>query len=188
MSPDRDGIDRAAAVRAAMCTVVAQRGLHDASMATVARAAGVATGTAYVHYASKEELLFATYLEVKRRLGDAAVAVVDPDAPAEEQFGQVWSAALEHLLANPEHARFLVQLEGSPLAAEAHQRSLAVGGDPLLAFGAADDLAAQLVELPGTVLYDLSIGPAVRLAASGETLDDEALSALRMACWRAVTR
>jgi AcrR family transcriptional regulator len=41
--------DRAAAVRAALRTLVAERGFHGASMGAVAREAGVATGTAYVH-------------------------------------------------------------------------------------------------------------------------------------------
>lgn len=188
MSPARTGTDRAAAVRAAMCAVVAERGLHDASMATVARAAGVATGTAYVHYSSKAELLFATYLEVKRDLGEAAVAGVERDAPPRERFGSLWSGALDHLTAHPERARFLVQLEGSPLAVEAHRRATALGDDPLTAFAAAPDLADVLVDLPPTVLYDLAVGPAVRLAASGGALDAAGRTALCEACWRAVTR
>ena len=66
--------DRAAAVRAALRKLVAERGFHGASMSAVASEAGVATGTAYVHYASKDELVHAAYLEAKRELGAAAVA------------------------------------------------------------------------------------------------------------------
>ncbi|MGZ4707901.1 MAG: TetR/AcrR family transcriptional regulator, partial [Acidimicrobiales bacterium] len=58
-------VDRAAAVRAALRTLVARNGFHGASMSAVAAEAGVGTGTAYVHYASKDELVLATYLEVK---------------------------------------------------------------------------------------------------------------------------
>jgi TetR/AcrR family transcriptional repressor of multidrug resistance operon len=170
-----------------MCAVVAERGLHDASMATVAKAAGVATGTAYVHYSSKEELLFATYLEVKQALGAAAVAGVDPDAPADERFRQLWMGAFEHLVAHPEHARFLVQLEGSPLAAEAHGRAMAIEDDPMQQVAATPDLADRLVDLPALVLYDLALGPAVRLAASGTWLDPDGRAALRDSCWRAIT-
>jgi AcrR family transcriptional regulator len=180
--------DRAAAVRAAMCAVVADRGLHDASMATVARAAGVATGTAYVHYSSKEALLLATYVEVKRTLGDAAVAPVDPDAPAEERFEQLWRAAHDHLVAHSDHARFLVQIESSPLAAAAHDLAMATEGDALMAASAAPDLVEQFVDLPPAVLFDLSVGPIVRLVASGRELDADQLAALATASWRAVTR
>jgi AcrR family transcriptional regulator len=179
--------DRAAAVRAAMCAVVADRGLHDASMSTVARAAGVATGTAYVHYPSKEELIIATYVEVKRALGDAAVAPVDPGAPPDERFEQLWRAAHAHLVDHPDHARFLVQIESSPLAGPAHERAMAAEDDALMAASAAPDMVERFVELPSAVLFDLSIGPLVRLVASGRTLDANELGVLATACWTAVT-
>jgi len=54
-------MDRAAAVRSALRTLVARHGFHGASMSAVAREAGVATGTAYTHYTSKDELVLAAY-------------------------------------------------------------------------------------------------------------------------------
>ncbi len=71
-APARAGTDRAAAVRAAMRALVARSGFHGASMGAVAREAGVATGTAYVHYGSKDELVIAAFVESKQRLGEAA--------------------------------------------------------------------------------------------------------------------
>lgn len=182
------GTDRARAVRSAMCRVVAERGLHDASMASVAREAGVATGTAYVHYPSKEELLLATYLDVKRALGEAATAEVDPGAPAQARFERFWFGAHDHLVEDPDRARFLVQIEGSPLAREAHDRAMAAGGDPLMAAAAAPDLVERFVDLPLMVLYDLAIGPIVRLVASGRDVQADRLPILCQACWRSVTR
>ena len=61
--------DRAAAVRSALRRLVADQGLQGASMAAIAKQAGVATGTAYVHYPSKDELLLAAYVELKADLG-----------------------------------------------------------------------------------------------------------------------
>ena len=61
MSPD----DKAAAVRSALRRLVAERGLHGTAMAAVAAEAGVATGTTYVHYRSKDDRLVAAYLELK---------------------------------------------------------------------------------------------------------------------------
>ncbi|MGI9528959.1 MAG: TetR family transcriptional regulator, partial [Acidimicrobiia bacterium] len=49
-------------------------------MSAVATEAGVATGTAYVHYESKDDLVLATYVEIKSELGDAALVGYDPDA------------------------------------------------------------------------------------------------------------
>lgn len=180
--------DRAAAVRAALRRLVAERGLHGASMAAVAAEAGVATGTAYVHYASKEDLLLAAYLELKADLGAAAVAGLDPDAPPAERFAELWRGAHAFLAAEPDRARFLLQVEASPLAATAHERVLATGDDPILAEAARPDLAACLLPLPLEVLWDLGFGPALRLAAAADPVPAADLALVTSACWRAVTR
>ncbi len=180
-------IDRAAAVRGAVVRLVAQRGFHGASMGAVAKEAGVATGTAYVHYPSKEELVFATYLEVKRGLMTAAASAVEPGASPREQFGQMWQAAYDHLAADPDRARFLAQVDSSPFAAPAHERALAADGDPVMAVLEAAQLVEQFTALPLRVLYDLALGPVLRLVAAGEELEPEHLPLLVEACWRAVT-
>ena len=180
-------VDRAAAVRAAVRTLVARHGLHGASMAAVAAEAGVATGTTYVHYASKDELLLAAYVELKAELGAAAVRRLDAAAPAAERFRSMWSAVHRFLSEEPERAQFLVQIDGSPLAGAAHARALAAEGDPFVVQAATTDLAALLAPLPPDVLYDLGFGPAVRLVASGSRLPGRQLRLVADACWRAVT-
>jgi AcrR family transcriptional regulator len=182
--------DRAAAVRDALRRLVARRGFHGASMSAVAAAAGVATGTAYVHYRSKDDLVIAAYAELKREVGHAAVAGLDPAAPVAEQFRTVWRAIHDHLADDPDRARFLVQVEASPYAARAHAAALEATDDPLLTVIADSALGRDLAPLPLPILYDLGIAPAVRLAAeaadgSGGDLDLDAVAA---ACWRAISR
>lgn len=184
----RADVDRARAVRDALCHVVAERGFHGASMSAVARQAGVATGTAYVHYASKDELVYATYVEIKGDLGRAATADLDPDAPARERFASVWTGAYRHLCAHPERARFIRQVETSPYAASAHERALASGDDDLVAVAEAPDLLGRLVTLPPEVLFDLALGPAVRLAAAERPLQASQVDDVMESCWRAITR
>lgn len=188
MSPRGDGVDRAASVRAALVRLVAAHGFHGTSMGAVAKEAGVATGTAYVHYPSKDALVAAAYLEVKRDLGSAAAARVDRAAPVRDRFEQLWLGVYDHLCADADRARFLLQVEVSPYGAEAHEHALAVPDDPLAALAADPDLSAVLVDLPPLVLYDLAIGPIVRIAASGRRPDRSELGALAESCWRAVTR
>ena len=180
-------VDRAAAVRTAMRTLVAHHGLHGTSMAAVAAEAGVATGTAYVHYRSKDDLVLAAYLELKQELGAAAIARLDPRATPAERFRSMWRAVHAHLAAMPDRARFLAQIDSSPLAARAHERVLAVG-DPFVAEAARPDMAALLADLPFEVLYDLGLGPVVRLVATGNRLTRRQLDALATAGWRAITR
>ena len=183
MSPS---IDRPAAIRRALRDLVAQRGFHGASMGAVAKAAGVATGTAYVHYQSKEELVYATYLEIKRELGAAVLATYDGSAPPHERWHHILTAVYAHLAAEPERARFLTQLEESPYYEEAFAR-LVETGDPLLELADTPELNELLVPLPGEVIYALSLGVAVRLIAAGIQLKPDELELLVEATWRAVT-
>ncbi|MGH2720523.1 MAG: TetR/AcrR family transcriptional regulator [Actinomycetota bacterium] len=188
MTPQAAAVDRGAAVRRALRTLVARHGFHGASMSAVAAEAGVATGTAYVHYRSKDDLVFAAYLETKRELGQAAVAGIEPGAPPEQRFRRLWHNVHRHLAGDPDRARFLVQVEWSPYAREAHERALGAADDPLVAEASKPDLAALLAPLQPGVLYDLALGPAVRLVAGGVEIDQAGLDAVAGACWRAVTR
>ncbi|MGD2059811.1 MAG: helix-turn-helix domain-containing protein [Acidimicrobiia bacterium] len=175
-------VDRAALVRRGLIEVVAEEGLQGASMSLVARRAGVATGTAYVHYDSKEELLLAAFAEVKGALGNAALSGVTEEMLPRETFEKVWRNCYDFLRNDPATAVFLLQVEASPLRSLAH--GSLPGDDPLT--GAADRLSEHLVDLPGELLYELGLAPAVRLAATHQDLTDEQLATMIRSCWNAV--
>jgi TetR/AcrR family transcriptional repressor of multidrug resistance operon len=182
----RAQIDRPAEIRRALRNLIAQRGFHGTSMSLVARTAGVATGTAYVHYESKEELVYATYVEIKSELGEAVLAALDENAEPEDRFRQIWKATLAHLLEEPRRAAFLVQLEVSPFYAEAHQRVMKTG-DVLMEQATKSDMMQLLVPLPAELLYQLSIGLAVHIAAAQTELTDDQLETLISSSWRAIS-
>ncbi len=71
-------VDRAALLRRSLLELVAERGFRGTSMSAVADHAGVATGTAYVHYDSKDELVIAAYAEIKADEGHDAFLMPIP--------------------------------------------------------------------------------------------------------------
>lgn len=157
-------------------------------MNAVAAAAGVATGTAYVYYGSKDDLVLAAYVETKEQLGQAAVEAVDPADPPDARFRSLWLGAYRYLSANPDQARFLVQVDDSPYAEPAHAAVFERGEDRLLRVAASPDMAKLLLPLPPEVLYELGLAPAVRLAARGIELPGRQLRTVAEACWRAISR
>lgn len=180
-------MDRPAAIRTALRDLVAERGFHGASMGAIAKVAGVATGTAYVHYESKDELVYATYLELKAELGSAVLADFDETADPPERWRQLLTKSYEFLAEEPQRARFLTQMEESPYYEEARAR-LAAAGDPLAEIGQSGDFAALLIPFPHEVIYSLSFGVAVRLIAAGVRLEPHEIDLLVDATWRAVTK
>ena len=131
--------------------------------------------------------MYATYLELKAELGAAVLADFDPTVEPRERWRHVLTEAYDFLALEPERARFLTQLEESPYYEEAHARLLAAG-DPLAEMGRSEDLMEIFVPLPYEVIYALSFGVAVRLAAAGVRLKPEEIDLLVDATWRAVTK
>jgi AcrR family transcriptional regulator len=181
------GLDRPAAIRRALRDLVAERGFHGASMSAIAARANVATGTAYVHYESKDELVLATYLEIKREMGDAVAAAVDPRAAVADRYRRMWLAAYRHLAEEPERARFLTQLEESPYYDSARELVMEQG-DKIMEIASHEEFTRLLVPLPMEVIYVLTMGVAVRLVAAGIVLSNADLDVVVDATRRAVTR
>jgi len=176
-------VDRAALVRRAMVELVAERGIHGTSMSQVAQRAGVATGTAYVHYESKDELLIAAFVEVKSRLGLVATHDLDPSVQAQGTFATLWRRIHDHVRSDLSLARFLSQIDESPLRRRAHEAL--PEDDPLIDL--AVGMTNQLVDLPLEVIYELGLAPAIRLAASDTPLSPEQVERVIAACWRSIS-
>ncbi len=165
-----------------MVELVAENGLHGTSMSQVAERAGVATGTAYVHYESKDDLLIAAFVEAKHRLGAEVIRNLDRSATPNEMFTQIWKGLYGYLREDPSLAAFLTQIDESPLRGRAHDAL--PDDDPLMQLGA--DMADRLVELPVEIIYELGLAPAIRLVNSDTPLDDRQLEMVIEACWRAI--
>ena len=180
--------DRAADIRSALRRLVAGSGLDGAAMSAVATEAGVATGTAYTYYGSKEELVIATYLETKDQMGEVALAAADPGLPPDERFVALWGAIYSHFVDNPDQAKFLVQIEGSPYLEKARAYARTGEKGALTRIVETDDMARSLAPLDPVILYELGIAPAARLAASGIKLGGREQEATAGGCWRAISR
>ena len=77
------------------------------SMADVAQRAGVAVGSIYRHFPSKESLGNAVYQLWKGRALSAIIAAVDPTAPSRTAFAQMWRALARFAAEHPDAFAFL---------------------------------------------------------------------------------
>ncbi len=83
-TPEARADKRDAILRAAI-GVFAERGYFNSQVADVARAAGVATGTVYLYYRSKDELLVSIFQRMMREaMSDARAVLAGLDDPAEK--------------------------------------------------------------------------------------------------------
>lgn len=102
------------AISKATFTLVEQTGLSGLTMAAIAREAGLATGTLYVYYKSKEELLVALYERAKTQTAASLMHGDDPGAPFRSRFRHMWMNWLEHRLCHSAQMVFIEQYYNSP--------------------------------------------------------------------------
>ena len=100
--------DKRARILDAAVKVFAERGYFSSTVAEIARAAGVADGTIYLYFKSKDDLLFELFDEKMTQLiGDAKAALAqEPDAPSRlKRFIRLHFSLVEK---NPDLASVLV--------------------------------------------------------------------------------
>lgn len=89
-SPSAPGT-RERLIRSAMA-IVARDGLAAATTAAIAEATGVAEGTLYRHFESKDDLLIAAYRQMKQEVFVRSAESVDIALPPPERLRQAWKA------------------------------------------------------------------------------------------------
>ena len=104
------------AIYQATLQLIHGQGLSGLKMSQVSQKAGVATGTLYVYFSSKEKLINDLYLHIKRRSVKGLLLSFQPDAPFMVSFEEIWRNYMTYNLLNPEEGAFIEQYYRSPYA------------------------------------------------------------------------
>ena len=99
---------------AAAAKLFGEKGYHDTTTAEIAELAGVAAGTIYIYFSSKEELLVAVFEEFLGEHMERLREGVDAEPTPEKKLVRLVFLGLELMYTNPDSARiFLSQLRQS---------------------------------------------------------------------------
>lgn len=101
--------DKQIALLEAATEVVAEQGLG-APTSLIARRAGVAEGTLFRYFPTKDELLNALYLDIKRSLAESMRELIGRAATPEELVRSLWNGYIDWGIANPVAVKALNQL------------------------------------------------------------------------------
>ena len=94
--------------------LVAQHGLAGISMASIAKTAGLGTGTLYTYFSSKEELVHALYKDTKKCTGVRLCCQSIVNQPVKLVFREIWVNYLRYRIDNYEEGLFQHQYMHSP--------------------------------------------------------------------------
>jgi AcrR family transcriptional regulator len=101
--------DKRNAILSAAIEVFAERGLG-APTSAISRAAGVAEGTLFTYFTTKDEMVNALYREIKLELADAMMSDFPRRASVRERFQHVWDRYVIWGVTNPAQQRVLQQM------------------------------------------------------------------------------
>lgn len=106
--------DKKAALLKAALKLFTERGFHGTSTAQISKEAGVATGTLFNYFPTKEDLINGLYFEVKGDLSRKMGKDVQTQSTFHDKLKKIWCNMIEWGLNNPEDFLFVGQFCSSP--------------------------------------------------------------------------
>jgi AcrR family transcriptional regulator len=123
--------DKRNAILDAATRLFAERGLTAAPTSEISKQAGVAEGTLFTYFKTKDDLINALYREIKLELADAMMS----DFPRKKNVGtrlrHVWDRYVNWGIANPKQRKVLAQLQVSEVLSK---ESRDAGSAPFIEF------------------------------------------------------
>jgi AcrR family transcriptional regulator len=156
--------DKRAAVLDAAMALIAEHGFHAAPMALIAQRAGVAAGTIYHYFDSKEAMIVALYARSKERMGEALLAHVDARQSYKQRFHSFWLNLFVFFTTHPADFMFLQQYSNSPFIAQHTRAENEVFYRPVVDFLAEGTRTGVLRDMHIELLVALVYGSVVSTA------------------------
>ena len=125
--------DKRNAILDAATRLFAERGLTAAPTSEISKLAGVAEGTLFTYFKTKDDLINALYREIKLELGDAMMSDFPRKKNIRTKLRHVWDRYVNWGIANPKQRKVLAQLQVSEVLT---QESRDAGSAPFVEFQA----------------------------------------------------
>ena len=98
------------------------KGVQNTTTAEIAKAAGAATGTLFLYFPSKQDLINALVLNITQEQSTYIKSLLDPALSVRDTFLTVWTGSVRWFLDNPQAYQYSQQIRDSGLVSEAVAR------------------------------------------------------------------
>ena len=106
--------DKRTAILDSALKLFTERGFHGTSTAQISKEAGVATGTLFNYFPTKEDLINSLYFDVKGKLSRSMGKDFQTQSTFHDKLKKIWYSMIEWGLNNPEDFLFVGQFCSSP--------------------------------------------------------------------------
>jgi AcrR family transcriptional regulator len=179
--------DKRIAILDAATRVFAERGLSAAPTSEISKQAGVAEGTLFTYFKTKDDLINALYREIKLELADAMMSDFPRKKTVRIRLRHVWDRYVNWGIANPRQRKVLAQLKVSEVLTKESRNA---GSAPFVEFQAMirdaieqrifrSDLPVELILKSLTALVEATVDLTVGNPSQAENYRD---SGFQMFC------
>ncbi len=107
-------IDKRTAIMEAALKLFTERGFHGTSTAQISKEAGIATGTLFTYFPTKEDLINSLDFEVKGQLSQSMGDEIKAQSTFQDTLRNIWSNLIKWGVGNQEEFLFVGQFCSSP--------------------------------------------------------------------------
>jgi len=183
--------DKRGEILGAALQIIAEQGFHGAPMAMIAEKAGVAAGTIYCYFESKDILIKELYRDIEEKLLEALREGYQTERPIRERFLHLGTGFLKYWSTHPLEFKYMEQFHNSPYGAALRRGRFAKETkDNCLPYPILFEqgISQQVIkDLPDVVLFALAFGPMITLTRDHIlgfiVLDDQLIEKTITACW-----
>lgn len=121
----KEQMDKKSAILVAALDLFVKQGYHSTSTASIAKAAGVATGTLFHHYPSKDAIMNSLFLNIKQEFADYIMQHSLTHDDLEKYTYNVWNKAIDWAIENPLKQLFFLKFSlSSALSPDVRQQGM----------------------------------------------------------------
>ena len=184
--------DKRNAILEAATRLFAERGLTDAPTSEISKQAGIAEGTLFTYFKTKDDLINALYRELKLDLADAMMSDFPRKKNVRTRLRHVWDRYVNWGIANSKQRKALAQLQVSEVVTK---ESKDAGSAPFVEFQTMirdaieqrifrNDLPVELISKSLAVLVEATIDLTVSNPSKAKTYRDSGFQMF----WAGITK
>lgn len=126
--------DKKAKIAKAALKLFVEKGFHATSTANISKEAGVATGTLFLYYPGKEELINSLYKQAKKDMAEALEKEFPTTGTTKEKLHYLWHSAINWGSQQNDAFRFIYMYKSSPFITTLTREELAPSADFAVSF------------------------------------------------------
>ena len=184
------GENKRTAILKATMELITEHGFHATPMSMIAKQAGVAAGTIYNYFPSKEVLINQLYAELKQKTGAALLQNSEESGNLRDRFFRFYRNLFQYLIQNPEEFMFLEQYANSPFITQAAKEENTHLYQPVIDFLASGIevgiLRGMEIELMTALVYGHVVAVAKLHLSQELPITEARLEQAVQSCWDSV--